>query len=345
MYYKQNIYNILMVFTLTLVLLLNNLPNNAYSQVDAGGGSTSGAVPPEWVSILNPVYNQEFGINEVITVSGESSDNSEKDCTVAVIVNNVKPYQKADPAGPSGTGDYSQWKFILHETYTQLIEGQNKITAKLTCATASTRWYSVNVTGLPSGGTNRGQDVITDSNSNNSKSPFESQDERLLSGSRSSPNTTTSSTTTTSTITAPSTIPNLAPNTNDNGMYVTIQPEKDPVARGDSQSVTISVTDPNSKPVSDASITGKLIYPGGNYEKDFSGSTDSTGRFVFSWIIGSDGKIGPLQVTVDVTSASFGSKSTTKTFELIDSSGKSVLTTFESTLDGADEDKFAIMKS
>jgi hypothetical protein len=128
-------------------------------------------------------------------------------------------------------------------------------------------------------------------------------------------------------------------------MYVTIQPEKDPVARGDSQSVTISVTDPNSKPVSDASITGKLIYPGGNYEKDFSGSTDSTGRFVFSWIIGSDGKIGPLQVTVDVTSASFGSKSTTKTFELIDSSGKSVLTTFESTLDGADEDKFAIMKS
>lgn len=88
MYYKQNIYTILIIFSLTLILLLNNLPNNVYSQVD--GGSTSGAVPQEW--------GKNFGIDQEITVSGESSDNSEKDCTVAVIVNTLKPYQKAEPA-------------------------------------------------------------------------------------------------------------------------------------------------------------------------------------------------------------------------------------------------------
>ena len=325
MYYKQNIYNILIISTLTLVLLLNNLPNNAYSQVDGSGGSTSGAVPQEWVSILNPVHNQKFGIDEEIMVSGESSDNSEKDCTVSVIVNSVKPYQKAEPAGPSGTADYSQWKFILHDTYTQLIEGQNKITAKLTCSSAPTRWYSVFVTGLPPKGAGSAEDTSTGSNSDNSISPIEGQDEGLLSGLRSSPDAATSSHTTTTTTTAPSSIPDMTPNTKDNGLYVTIQPQKDPIARGDSQNVTISITDSNSKPISDAGITGKLIYPGGKYEKDFSGSTDSTGRFTYSWTIGSNGDLGPLEVVVDVTSSAFGSKSTTKTFDLIEPTGTSVL--------------------
>ena len=324
MHYKQNIYNILIIFTLTVILLLNNLPNNAYSQVD---GSTSGAVPQEWVSILNPIHNQKFGIDEEIAVSGQSSDNSEKDCAVAVIVNSVKPYQKAEPTGPSGTADYSEWKFTLHETYTQLIEGQNKITAKLTCASAPTRWYSVFVTGLPPAGTNRAEDTSTDSKSNNSISP-EGQDEGILSGLRSSPDTTdtTTSSPTTTAPTAPSSIPDVTANSNYNGLYVTVRPQKDPVARGDSQNVTISVTDSNSKPISDALITGKLLYPGGKYVKDFSGSTDSTGRFAYSWTIGSNGDLGPLEVVVDVTSSSFGSKSITKSFELIEPTGTSVLT-------------------
>ena len=118
----------------------------------------------------------------------------------------------------------------------------------------------------------------------------------------------------------------MTPNSNDNGMYVTIRPQKDPVARGDSQNVTISVADSSSRPITDASITGRLIYPGSNYEKDFTGSTDSGGRFAYSWIIGSDGTVGPLEVTVEITSPTFGSQSITKSFELIDSSGTSVLT-------------------
>ena len=319
MYYKQNIHNILIIFTFTLIFLLNNLPKSVYSQV---GGSTSEAVPQESVSILNPVHNQKFGIDEGITISGESSDTSEKDCIVAVIVNNIKPYQKAEPTGPTGTADYSEWKFILRESYTQLVEGQNKITAKLTCASAPTRWYSVFVTGLAPAGTNKDQDTLTDSNSDNPISPFENEDEGILSGLRSSQDSATTSNTTTSS----SSIPDVTPNSNDNGMYVTIRPQKDPVARGDSQNVTISVADSSSRPITDASITGRLIYPGSNYEKDFSGSTDSGGRFAYSWIIGSDGKLGPLEVTVEITSPTFGSQSITKSFELIDSSGTSVLT-------------------
>ena len=268
------------------------------------------------------MHNQKFGIDEGITVSGESSDTSEKDCTVAVIVNNIKPYQKAEPTGPTGTADYSEWKFILRESYTQLIEGQNKITAKLTCASAPTRWYSVFVTGLAPAGTNKDQDTLTDSNSDNPISPFKNEDEGILSGLRSSSDSATTSTTTTSS----SSIPDVTPNSNDNGMYVTIRPQKDPVARGDSQNVTISVADSSSRPITDASITGRLIYPGSNYEKDFSGSTDSGGRFAYSWIIGSDGTLGPLEVTVEITSPTFGSQSITKSFELIDSSGTSVLT-------------------
>ena len=64
-------------------------------------------------------------------------------------------------------------------------------------------------------------------------------------------------------------------NSNDNVLLVSILPQKNPVARGDSQNIIITVTDSNSKVVPDAHINGKLIYPGGNYEKDFSGITDA----------------------------------------------------------------------
>ena len=73
-------------------------------------------------------------------------------CQVAVIVNNVKPYQNADAAGSGGKGDYSSWIFNLMPNYTTIMEGQNKITAKLSCINSPsnlTKWFSVNVTGSP----------------------------------------------------------------------------------------------------------------------------------------------------------------------------------------------------
>jgi hypothetical protein len=106
-------------------------------------------------------------VNNNLIVSGTSTDDANTECKVLVIVNNVKPYQPAAASGPAGTNDYSSWNFLLNSSYTSIIEGpNNKITSKLECSPNLTKWYSVNVTGIPS--------TITTLSSSPSSSPSSS---------------------------------------------------------------------------------------------------------------------------------------------------------------------------
>src|SRR5919109_1912030 len=104
------------------------------------------------VNITSPERDKTIPINTNLTVSGKSTDNpAADDCQVAVIINNVKPYQTATANGSTGVpSDYSRWYFMLGSNYTSIKEGVNEITAKLTCLPNATKWYSVNVTGVAS---------------------------------------------------------------------------------------------------------------------------------------------------------------------------------------------------
>jgi hypothetical protein len=106
---------------------------------------------------------------------------------------------------------------------------------------------------------------------------------------------------------------------NNNELLVTISPQKDPVARGDTQNTTITVTDSASRAVANAQIDGKLIYPGDNFEKEFSGITDSQGKFVYSWIVGKKGDVGPLVIEVKASSEGYPSTSANNSFEIVKS--------------------------
>jgi hypothetical protein len=107
---------------------------------------------------------------------------------------------------------------------------------------------------------------------------------------------------------------------NNNELLVSIFPLKNPVERGDTQNATITVTDSGSTAVAKAEIDGKLIYPGDNYEKDFSGITDSQGKFVYSWIIGEKGDVGALSIEVEVSSQGYPPSSATGSFDIVDNS-------------------------
>jgi hypothetical protein len=107
---------------------------------------------------------------------------------------------------------------------------------------------------------------------------------------------------------------------NNNELKVSILPLKNPVERGDSQDATITVTDSSSRPVANAKIDGKLIYPGENFKKDFSGITDSQGKFVYSWIIGKKGDVGALSIEVEVSSQGYPPSSATGSFDIVDNS-------------------------
>src|SRR6185312_14169893 len=145
----------------------------------------------ESIKVLNLVPFQSVDINKELVVSGESSDTTAKDCSAYVIVNGVQPYQSAVAIGKGGTADFSQWKFVLHEQYTHLNEGNNKITAKLVCSSAPTRWYSVVVNGVSSSNLTHNTEIDTTQHSNVTNAPIDTTSEAPIDTTQQSPIDTT----------------------------------------------------------------------------------------------------------------------------------------------------------
>ena len=110
-----------------------------------------------WIKITSPLTGQQVPMGELM-ISGESSDNGTSECQVYVDWNNQKPYQRATPTGPGSSQDFSNWTFTYNSSYHAIQEGINDLTSKLTCLgspsnpLAMNKWYSINVTGVNSQG-------------------------------------------------------------------------------------------------------------------------------------------------------------------------------------------------
>jgi hypothetical protein len=103
------------------------------------------------LKITSPTTGQQVPIGNSLIASGTSSHNAVSNCEVSVIANGIKPYQPALASGPGGAKDFSKWSFTLSPKYTAIKEGENKITAKLSCPTNPTnltKWSSVNFVGV-----------------------------------------------------------------------------------------------------------------------------------------------------------------------------------------------------
>ena len=323
-------------------------------------------IPTETIKIVKPVTTQNVSSQEELIISGQSSDNNLKNCSVTVIVNDVRPYQKAVAKGSGGATDFSEWEFVLHNNYTHINVGQNKITSKLFCESTSPRWYSVFVNGVTN---SSNEDVFspvqsgeqqqniptTNMSGTNEIDGIQSEEQQQQRQQQQNIPTTNMSGTNeidgiqseeqqqqqqyidTTNMSGTNGIDGIQsdeqqniPTTNMSGtneidgnsneLQVSIVPLKNPVERGDSQDATITVTDSGSRPVANAEIVGKLIYPGENFEKDFSGITYSQGKFVYSWIIGEKGDVGALSIEVEVSSQGYPPSSATGSFDVVDNS-------------------------
>ena len=292
--------------TVSIVILISIANQQGFSQ-NSGATVLSPQPQLESVKILDFKPFQSVDLNKELIISGQSSDTPTKDCSVYVLVNGVQPYQSAVATGTGGETDFSQWKFVLHEQYTHLNEGNNKITAKLVCTSAPTRWYSVIVTGLSSSNPAKAE-INTTQQSNVSDTQIETtqQSEPPI-------DTTQQS--------------NLSDTQIDNAgqakLLVAILPLKNPLARGDSQNATIIVTNSHNQPISNAQIDGKLIYPGNNFEKKFKGITNLQGKFTYSWIVGKKGDVGPLIVEAQASIRGYPPASANISIELLKSSESS----------------------
>lgn len=123
--------------------------------------------PPMGVKILSPSKDDNSTIvnnTNDFEIYGTSTDNTNTDCKVSIILNNIKPYQEAIPTGPGGEGDYSAWSFSLNPNYNATIkEGSNKLTAKQICTNPNkfassdlAKYYSVFFNGVSDGSNNGG---------------------------------------------------------------------------------------------------------------------------------------------------------------------------------------------
>jgi hypothetical protein len=129
------------------------------------------------IKITSPAKGQPVSLTgNALKISGIASHNGTLACKVYVIVNDMKPYQRALPTGGhNNTNDYSTWVFNLVPSYTTIKTGTNKITSKLACqennanssnsSTPLTKFYSINVTGAPTSMTKQqGQSIKNSSN-------------------------------------------------------------------------------------------------------------------------------------------------------------------------------------
>ncbi|MCC2648847.1 MAG: hypothetical protein K0R16_1650 [Nitrososphaeraceae archaeon] len=122
-----------------ILLIIVTCTNSAFSQQDREATSTIG------VKITSPPAGQQ-----VLTISGISTDDATTDCTVYADWNDQKPFQKAVATGPGGVNDYSTWNFTYTKNYNLITNGTNNLTSKLSCLSSPTnvtKWNSINVTG------------------------------------------------------------------------------------------------------------------------------------------------------------------------------------------------------
>ena len=193
-----------------------------------------------------------------------------------------------------------------HSNYTDIIEGLNRITAKLSCP-ESTRWYSVNAIGVQTGQANTNvsspnftPSVLSAINETGTLTPQPEQQVSSTpppsSGDSSQP---------------------AASGENTKTMSVTFDILNNPVSRGSDQNITITVSDAASnESIPGANITGKLLYPGDNYVKDFSGTTDPNGQFVYHWTIGKNGDAGELTIEAQVVAPGYESQQVKSAFQI-----------------------------
>jgi hypothetical protein len=111
------------------------------------------------VKITSHTQNQDVPAGTV-TINGISSDTPSDICTVYIILNNIKPYQKVTPVdiGNGQSNDFSSWKYTFTPAYATIKEGTNKMTSKISCDAPMTaisnidnnltKFNSLNVTGI-----------------------------------------------------------------------------------------------------------------------------------------------------------------------------------------------------
>jgi hypothetical protein len=86
------------------------------------------------IQITTPQDGQQVPPGE-LTIEGISSDDEEADCQVYADVNDITPMRNVTAAGDSEEdNDFSKWTFKYTQDYQLIKQGENELTAKISCS-------------------------------------------------------------------------------------------------------------------------------------------------------------------------------------------------------------------
>jgi peptidoglycan/xylan/chitin deacetylase (PgdA/CDA1 family) len=161
---------VMMTFSSFIIMLTYTtifLTNTSYAQLPesiapSSSSTAPSTLPDNAVTITSPQDNQKVSVGQDIEVTGTSMANAASDCKITVNLNRVKPYQPAVAGGPGGANDYSQWSFTITSKYAPIQEGQNRVTAKISCSNDPNlkQFAHANVTGVASSSPSSISDII-----------------------------------------------------------------------------------------------------------------------------------------------------------------------------------------
>jgi hypothetical protein len=100
-------------------------------------------------------------------------------------------------------------------------------------------------------------------------------------------------------------------------LKITAKAAKDPIVRGNTETIIITVKDSAGKPVKDASISVKVMYASKGTVKSFTGKTNANGVYSFSWQIGGNSNPGTFTVDGKVTKTGYTAGTVKLSFEVI----------------------------
>jgi hypothetical protein len=282
------LFSISLIFSGLLISLVGiSYFSHSFANAQSLGGPT--------VKITSPVEGQKINNihNKSVTFTGISSDNGTSNCQVSIILNNVKPYQ---PTIPVGSNDYSSWNFPPNAYHANMKEGQNKVTAKISCLASPvnlTKWYSINFTGLANS--------IDNGAGMSNQSVQIKQDEKNGSSTNAINQTMTA----------------IPPVSNELKEFtVSIDAGKNPLFLGDKQTFTLVVSDAATHlPISNAEIKGLVTHPSGK-SKEFTVTTDANGQGSYSLKIGKKAMTGKMTLLIQVTKLGYEPKEVKSTADI-----------------------------
>jgi hypothetical protein len=149
----------ILIMLVAIITITGCIYSSQYGIENRSANAQQPIVKPIGIKIVSPIANQSIPVGE-LNISGTSTDTATTDCNVYVDVNDFRPLQNTTAAGPGGQTDYSNWTFTYTKKYHLIAEGQNELTAKISCngnslinstsniSSAKSKWYSINVTGM-----------------------------------------------------------------------------------------------------------------------------------------------------------------------------------------------------